>query len=73
MEQALLQMLAEKYPVLLMVFAGLGGLVVVGQVVVAITPSKNDDAFMAKLEEVPVLGSFLKALKAFAPIQKKDK
>lgn len=55
------------------VLMSLGGAVVLGQVYVAATPSKKDDAWLKKIEAIPVLGHFLKALKKFAPLQKKAK
>lgn len=57
-------------PVLL-VLGFLGLLVVVGTAVIGMTPSKNDDAFLAKLYDVPVLGLLLKLLAAFSPLDKK--
>lgn len=44
----------------------LGGLVVLGQSYVALQP------VFAKLEALPVIGSVLTALAAFAPIQRKQ-
>lgn len=61
----------SQFPIVGHVLMGLGGLVVLGQVIVAITPSKSDDAFLAKLQEKPIIGHLLKALMSFAPIQKK--
>lgn len=69
---ALLVMLAEKYPILGFVFLGLGALVILGQVYVSITPNQKDDAWFAKLESVMLVGSLLRALKSFAPIQRKE-
>ena len=54
-------------------FQWLGLLVIVGQGVAAITPTKKDDNFFAKMWDIPVLGTALKAIAAFAPLQKKDK
>lgn len=54
------------------VLGWLGTLVVVGLGVVAMTPSKKDDEFVGKIYGIPVLGSFLKALAAFSPLQKKQ-
>lgn len=71
MEQ-FLEMLAGLHPVIPVVLAVLGSLVLIGQAYVAITPSQDDDAWFAKLEAVPLLGTLLKALKSFAPIQRKD-
>lgn len=71
MEQ-FLEMLAGLHPVVPVVLAVLGSLVLLGQAYVAVTPSQDDDAWFAKLEAMPVLGAVLKAVKAFAPIQRKD-
>lgn len=69
--EAMLSMLVGMHPAMAIVLAALGALVVVGQAYVAITPSQDDDAWYAKLEEKPVVGALLKAVKAFAPIQRK--
>jgi hypothetical protein len=70
--ESVIAMLAGLHPVVPQVLAALGGLVVLGQAYVAITPSQDDDAWFAKLEAIPVLGSVLVALKSFAPIQRKQ-
>jgi len=54
------------------VLMGLGILVVLGFAVVKITPSKADDAFVTKLEGIPVLGQLIKFLVAFSPVQRKE-
>lgn len=69
----LLKMLVEKFPVASYVLLGLGGLVVIAQVVVALTPSKKDDAVMKKIFSIPVLGVLLEKIAEMAPIKKKDK
>ena len=69
----LLSDLMVKYPQITMVLSALGSLVILGQVYVAITPSKDDDAWYAKLEAIPVLGQLLVVIKSFSPIQRKDK
>ena len=68
---ALIQMLVGKYAVASLVVMVLGTLLVVGQAVVMLTPSKKDDEAWAKIMAVPVLGPVLSALCNFAPIQKK--
>lgn len=70
MEQ-LLVMIAALHPAIPLVLAALGGLVVLGQAYVAITPTQKDDAWFAKLEAMPIVGSIVNAVKAFAPIQRK--
>lgn len=69
--ESVLVVLAGLHPLIPVILAGLGGLVVLGQAYVAITPTQDDDAWFAKLESIPVIGSLLVALKAFAPIQRK--
>lgn len=69
--QALLVMVASKYPVVALVLGGLGALVIIGMAVVALTPSKDDDAKLEALMAKPVIGPILKALMAFSPIAKK--
>lgn len=55
------------------ILMGLGGLVVLGGVYVKMTPNKKDDAIWGKLENMFILGSLLKTLKAFSPIERKQK
>lgn len=69
----ILAWLSGLSPIVPVVLAALGALVVLGQAYVALTPSQSDDAFYAKLEAIPLLGAILKALVAFAPIQRRDK
>ena len=59
-------------PVLVLILSLLGALVVLGVTYVAMTPSKNDDAWLLALQEKPVIGHVLKFLQAFSPVQKKD-
>lgn len=54
------------------VLMALGGLVVLGSAYVKITPTQDDDAWFAKLEAIPILGSLLQALVAFSPFQRKE-
>lgn len=63
--------LAEKLPWLALILGALGSLVVVGQAVVILTPSKKDDEFLDGLEKHSIFGTLLKAIKSFAPIQKR--
>jgi NADH:ubiquinone oxidoreductase subunit 3 (subunit A) len=68
----LIQMLATQFPVVMFIAALLGSLVVMGQAIVLLTPSKKDDekvaAFVAKH---PWVGKAMLALTNFAVIQKK--
>lgn len=67
----ILPMLVAKFPILAGIFLVLGLLVVLAQVIIPLTPSKKDDAAWDKIKQIPVLGSVISALVAFAPIQKK--
>jgi len=67
----LLSYLSANFPIMGEILIYLGVLVIAGQTVVAATPGKSDDEWMKKLEEKKILGPLLKALGAFAPIQKK--
>ena len=71
--ESLLLMLSGLHPSIPLILAGLGGLVILGQAYVAITPTQSDDAWFAKLEATPVIGAILTAVKAFAPVQRKEK
>lgn len=55
-----------------LVLAALGALMVLGVVVVKLTPGKADDEAVAKALEMPVVGSLLKFLIGFSPIKPKD-
>lgn len=55
-----------------MVLVALGALVVLGLAYVKITPTQDDDAWFSKLESIPILGSLLKFLVSFSPIQRKE-
>lgn len=60
-------------PLGMLVVSVLGSLVVLGGVVVGMTPSLEDDAWLAKVEASPLLGGVYKALASFSPIHKKPK
>jgi hypothetical protein len=68
---AILEMLVAKFPIVGLVLSVLGALVVVGQVVVVATPSKEDDAAWEKIKSYPIIGPLVSALALFAPFQKK--
>lgn len=68
----ILNLIIGAVPAARYVLMALGGLVVLGQVYVALTPNQDDDAWFAKLENVTILGAFIRAIKAFAPIQRKE-
>ena len=71
--ESLLMMLSGLHPSIPLILSALGGLVILGQAYVAITPTQIDDAWFAKLESMPVIGAILVAVKAFAPVQRKEK
>lgn len=70
MEQLVAQLVA-KFPIVAVILAVLGGLVVVAQVVVAMTATKKDDEILQKVESNSIGGAILNLLKSFAPFQKK--
>lgn len=67
----ILNLLVQQFPIAGLVLALLGMLVVVGAAVVALTPSKSDDAAWERIKAVPLLGQLLSALMAFSPVQKR--
>lgn len=71
--EALLANLVSVHPAIPLVLSALGTLVILGATYVALTPTKADDAWWAKLEATPVIGQLLKGLTAFSPFQRKEK
>lgn len=69
-ETVMLQ-LSTLSPALHLSLTVLGGLVVLGQFYIAATPTRRDDAWYARLEAKAGIGALLRALKTFAPIQRK--
>ena len=49
------------------IFSWIGGAAVLGTVIDAIVPDKYDKGFMGKLNNVPVLGTIIKAIRRFSP------
>ena len=74
MEQAkMIELITQHAPMALQyVLIGLGSLVTLGVTYVAITPSKDDDAWLLKLQEKPFVGPVLKLIMAFSPVVKKE-
>ena len=68
----LLAGLVEKAPIVGIILAVLGTLLVVAQLVVVLTPTKKDDEVVAKAEGNAVVSALLTLLKSFALIQKKE-
>lgn len=62
----------KDYPVVGVVFAVLGLLVVLAQVIVVLTPSKKDDLILENAQKHPIIGKMFKLFVSFAPIQKKE-
>jgi len=70
MIEQLLMELVTAYPAISLPFAVIGGIVVLAQVIILITPSKKDDEALEKvMQGIP--GRILSAFTAFAPIQVK--
>lgn len=55
------------------VLIGLGSVVVIGTAIDAAIDDTVDKGFMKKVMAIPVLGSFLEALKRFSPFNVKEK
>jgi len=70
--EAIIGYLSGLHPMVPLVLAGLGSLVIVGQAYIVMSPTQKDDAWMVKVEKIPVVGHILKALKSFAPVQRKQ-
>jgi hypothetical protein len=66
-----LALFAAQFPIVFFILSALGSLVVLGQAVVAFTPSKKDDEAWEKLMSHKVLGAVLLGATNFAFIQKK--
>lgn len=54
------------------VLMGLGALVTLGVTYVGLTPSKDDDNWLAALQEKPLVGPLFKLILAFSPVIKKE-
>ena len=65
MDELLLQ-----FPTIAKILAILGSLVVIGQLVVAATPSKNDDSKLAELKRRRGFKQLFSFLESFSPLQK---
>jgi len=70
---ALLAMVSGLHPVIYTILSVVGTLVILGQVYVALTPSPDDDNWVASLENKVLIGDILKAVRSFSPIQRKPK
>lgn len=63
----------EKFSLAGSILMAIGSLMVAGTAYVAATPSKEDDAKLAKLESKPLIGMIFRVIKAFSVIKPKDK
>ena len=71
--QDVIAYLMGAHPIAFYIVSGLGGLIVVAEVVVILTPSKDDDLVWGRIKSIPILGSVISALAELAPIKKKEK
>ena len=69
--EAIIAMLIKQFPALSGVLMILGSLVVLGQVVVILTPSKSDEEAYNKIMGMPIVGTLLTVISKFSIIQKK--
>jgi hypothetical protein len=69
-EDTFIEGILNKFPWVNYVLSGLGSLMILAQTVIAITPSKKDDAWWQEKQK-GVLGKLFKFFTDFAPIQKK--
>jgi len=68
---AIAAMLIGKFPVVALVLQGMGALVVIGMMVVALTPNKEDDAMLEDMKKKGIVGKLLEFLAKWSPVQKK--
>lgn len=68
-----LNALVEQWPIAGTVLMVLGGLVVIAQFVIMITPTKKDDEKLESLMKKPFYKLIVDVLISFAPFSKKDK
>jgi|GEM_PF-4332355 F0F1-type ATP synthase membrane subunit a len=66
--------LANSFPDIAgIALAALAGLVVLGRIYIAMSPTKKDDQWLQEQEAKPYVGMAFRVLAAFSPIQRKDK
>lgn len=68
----ILDFLVGVLPVAGVILQVLGSLVVLSSVVVALTPSQDDDAFLVRIKAIPVLGALVVALERFSVVSRKE-
>lgn len=54
------------------VLMALGSLVVLGATYIKVTPNQDDDQWLQRMEQKPIVGSLLKMLVRFSPIYRKE-
>lgn len=67
----LLEKLIAQYPTLGVVLTVVGSLVFLAQIVVLITPNKDDDAKLESIRKRPIINKLINLFLSFAPFQKK--
>jgi len=66
--------LANSFPNIAGVaLASLAGLVVLGRIYIAMSPTKKDDQWLQDLEAKPYVGMAFRVLGAFSPVARKNK
>lgn len=74
MVEMIIQYLKSSLPgAFMLVFVGMGALVTLGTIYIQMTPTKDDDQWLQKMENHSVWGIFFRIFRAFSPIQRKDK
>lgn len=65
--------LIEQFPIVGTILVVLGALVVIGQFIIALTPTRKDDEILESLKKKPFYGLVIDFLASFAPFAKKNK
>ena len=60
-------------PIVSTILTVLGSLVVAGTIYIRLTPTQDDDAWLIKQENKPIIGQLLAALRKFSVIERKPK
>lgn len=68
----ILSMLLGKFPFLAGVFFCLGLLIVIARVLIKFSPTKKDDAWLAAIMLIPLVGPIVSALVAFSPVKESE-
>lgn len=62
-----------KSPIVGTILLFFGAILVLGKVIIEMTPNKEDDEWYGVIEKHPIIGRVIKFLSKFAPIQAKEK